>query len=172
MVCWNVRHAHYQKVGLLQIPITYYDKVKSLRQHVQPLDESQRPSKSSGHNPRLMCEVALSCVCALCNPNAHKFGVYGVPCDAFNACLKVMCVAHVRFRRSFLFLFIMTVPTHTIRIWMSYFGTIYTNFIHAIPLKETGVSIYLSTNLLETSQVFVSFAENVRPESVIRFFVQ
>jgi hypothetical protein len=42
MVCWILRQAHFQEVGLMQIS-TYYVNVKGLKQHVRPLDASQEP---------------------------------------------------------------------------------------------------------------------------------
>ena len=54
MVCWNLRQAHFQEVGLMQIPthyVSFYTKWVFPFLVVWPLDESQGPSQVRGHNP-------------------------------------------------------------------------------------------------------------------------
>ena len=58
IVCWNLCKAHLQEVGLTQI-LAHHVKVKSLKQLVQPLNESQMSSQLHGHGPWRGCELVL-----------------------------------------------------------------------------------------------------------------
>ena len=52
ILCQNLHHAHLQEVGLMQIPAKHVSGMA--------LGGYQGPSQSHGHNPWLVCEVALS----------------------------------------------------------------------------------------------------------------
>lgn len=56
MVYQNLRHAHLQELGLVQIPVDHL-RVKGYKQLGQPLGESKWPSQLHGHGPCLVCEV-------------------------------------------------------------------------------------------------------------------
>ena len=47
---WNILRVHFQEVGLMQI-LTNYVRVKSQKQLIWPLDESQGPSQLRSHGP-------------------------------------------------------------------------------------------------------------------------